>query len=115
MRYKYSYVYILSDDKNEKLYIGVTSNLINRVQQHKQGMIDGYSKRHKTHKLVYYQEFGDIYVAISREKQLKGRVRSRKIKLIELYNPKWEDLYHKITDSGYPYSSFREKQDDSSE
>jgi len=97
MAYKYSYVYILTDAKNDKLYIGVTSNLINRVLQHKQDQVEGYSKKYRTHKLVYYQEFQDINSAISREKQLKGRTRVRKIKLIELYNPTWEDLFEKIT------------------
>lgn len=89
MDYKYSYVYILSDQNNEKLYIGVTSNLINRVLQHKQKLVDGYSKRNEISKLVYYEEFLDINAAIQREKQLKGRLRVRKIKLIESKNPDW--------------------------
>ena len=97
MAYKYSYVYILTDAKNNKLYIGVTSDLLNRIFQHKQDLVDGYSKKYQTHKLVYYQEFLDIESAIQREKQLKGRTRIRKVKLIELYNPKWEDLFEKIT------------------
>ncbi len=95
---KYSYVYILSDNNNDKLYVGVTSNLIKRVFEHKNKHVTGYTKRHKIHKLVYYEEFGDIYLAISREKQLKGRLRSRKIKLIEINNPNGNDLYEKITD-----------------
>ena len=98
MSNKYSYVYILSDDNNNKLYIGVTSNLIKRINEHKNQQVQGYTKKHKIHKLVYYQEFGDIYLAISREKQLKSRLRSRKIKLIEINNPNWNDLYEKITD-----------------
>ena len=98
MSYKYSYVYILTDDKNDKLYIGVTSNLIKRVYEHKKKLLPGYTKRNNIHKLVYYQEFGDIYLAISREKQLKGRLRNRKIKLIEINNPNWNDLYDEITE-----------------
>jgi len=97
MAYKYSYVYILTDAKNNKLYIGVTSDLLNRIFQHKQDLVDGYSKKYRTHKLVYYQEFLDINSAIQREKQLKGRTRVRKVKLIELYNPNWDDLFDKIT------------------
>ena len=98
MSYKYSYVYILTDDNNDKLYIGVTSNLIRRIYEHKNQQVSGYTKRYNIHKLVYYQEFGDIYLAISREKQLKGRLRSRKIKLIEINNPNWNDLYDEITE-----------------
>ena len=98
MNNKYSYVYILTDDNNDKLYIGVTSNLIKRIYEHKNQQVAGYTKRNNIHKLVYYQEFGDIYLAISREKQLKGRVRSRKIKLIEINNPNWNDLYDEITE-----------------
>ena len=99
MSYKYSYVYILSDNENNKLYIGVTSNLINRVLQHKQKLVDGYTKRYGLNKLVYFEEFLDINTAIKREKQLKGRLRIRKIKLIESKNPGWQDLFHTISDS----------------
>ena len=98
MSNKYSYVYILSDENNDKLYIGVTSDLIKRVNEHKNQHVQGHTKKHKIQKLVYYQEFGDIYLAISREKQLKGRLRSRKNKLIEVNNPNWNDLYQEITD-----------------
>jgi putative endonuclease len=99
MSYKYSYVYILSDNENNKLYIGVTSNLINRVLQHKQKLVDGYTKRYGLNKLVYFEEFLDINTAIKREKQLKGRLRIRKIKLIESKNPGWQDLFYTISDS----------------
>ena len=98
MQNKYSYVYILSDENNDKLYIGVTSNLIKRIFEHKNQLVKGYSQRHNIHKLVYYEQFAEIYAAITREKQLKGRLRSRKIKLIEINNPNWNDLYEKITD-----------------
>ncbi len=98
MSNKCSYVYILSDDRNDKLYVGITSNLIKRINEHREQHVSGYTKKHKIHKLVYYQEFGDIYIAISREKQIKGRLRKRKIKLIELNNPNWDDLYKEITE-----------------
>ena len=78
MKDKYSYVYILTDDNNDKLYIGVTSDLIKRIYEHKNQQVSGYAKRNNIHKLVYYQEFGDIYLAISREKQLKGWKRDKK-------------------------------------
>ena len=93
MNNKYSYVYILSDDNNDKLYIGVTSNLINRIREHKEQHVKGYTQRHNIHKLVYYEEFDDIYTAISREKNLKGKLREKKNKLIEAMNPDRYDLY----------------------
>lgn len=94
--YKYSYVYILSDDKNEKIYIGITSNLLKRVWEHKNQVVEGYTKRMNIHKLVFYEEFLDINAAINREKQLKGKLRRKKILLIEQRNPEWIDLYYKI-------------------
>jgi putative endonuclease len=90
---------MLTDKNNEKIYIGVTSNLLNRVLQHKQKLVDGYTKKYELNKLVYYEEFLDMYAAIKREKQLKGRLRIRKIKLIESKNPGWIDLYDTILNS----------------
>jgi len=94
--YKYSYVYIMSDDRNERIYIGVTSNLLKRVWEHKNNIVDGYTRKYATHKLVYYEEFLDINAAITREKQLKGKLRRKKILLIDENNPEWIDLYYKI-------------------
>jgi putative endonuclease len=75
-----------------KLYVGVTSNIDKRVWQHKQLEIPGYTKQNKLTQLVYIEEFGDIRVAIAREKQLKGWLRAKKIKLIRDTNPTWADL-----------------------
>ena len=68
---KPAYVYILASKKNGTLYIGVTSDLIKRIYEHKNGLVDGFTKKYKVHLLVYYEQFLDIYSAISREKQLK--------------------------------------------
>ena len=96
MTEKKGYVYILTNAKNKVLYTGVTSNLIKRVYEHKNKMVEGFSKKYNLHKLIYYEVFEDIMNAIIREKQIKGRLRSKKIALIEQMNPKWEDLYWKL-------------------
>lgn len=86
-------VYILSNQTRGTLYIGVTSNLIQRVWQHKQNLVDGFSKQHQLHLLVYYEQFDDMLNAITREKQLKKWNRAWKIELIESNNDTWRDLY----------------------
>ena len=90
------YLYILASDKNGTLYIGVTSDLIRRIQQHKSGIIDGFTQKYDIKKLVYYEQTARIQSAIDREKALKKWNRSWKINLIEKDNPNWEDLYFKI-------------------
>ena len=86
------YVYILASKKNGVLYIGVTSDLQNRMNQHKNEMIPGFTSKYFVHKLVYYEQTEDVNSAISREKVLKKWKRSWKIKLIETNNPTWKDL-----------------------
>ncbi|MBO5050611.1 MAG: GIY-YIG nuclease family protein [Clostridia bacterium] len=86
------YVYILSNWNHRVLYIGVTNDLKRRLYEHKNGLVDGFTKRYNVHKLVYFDATSDVYAAITREKQLKGWKRERKIKLIEEKNPKWDDL-----------------------
>ena len=93
---KLSYIYIMASCKNGTLYIGVTSNLQERVHQHKQGLLDGFTKKYNVKNLVYYEIFGDIGEAITREKQLKKWKREWKIKLIEKDNPGWNDLYNNL-------------------
>ena len=90
---KYSYVYILSDANNKILYTGVTSDLLKRVWEHKNHVVEGFTLKYNVTKLVYYEEGEDIYSAISREKQIKGKLRKKKIALIEKVNPEWRDLY----------------------
>ena len=86
------YVYIMTNKIRGTLYTGVTSNLINRVLQHKLKLIEGFTKKYNLTKLVYYEDTNDVYSAISREKQINGMLRSKKIKLIESVNPNWEDF-----------------------
>jgi putative endonuclease len=88
---KTGYVYILSSH-SRRLYIGVTSNLESRLWDHKQGVIEGFTKTYKINQLVYYEVYPDMLSAIAREKQLKGWTRAKKIGLILKMNPGWEDL-----------------------
>ncbi len=87
------YVYILASKRNGTLYTGITNNLIRRVYEHKNDMIDSFTKKYHVHKLVYYEQTDDINSAIQREKQLKKWRRQWKIDLIEKNNPNWDDLY----------------------
>ena len=87
------YVYILVSKRNGTLYIGVTSNLVKRVYEHKNNIIEGFTKKYNIQKLVYYEITNDIESAIRREKQLKKWNRKWKINLIENSNPEWRDLY----------------------
>ncbi len=75
------------------LYIGVTNNLIRRVEEHKDEVVEGFTKKYQCKKLVYHEYFTDINYAISREKTLKGWVRGKKVALIRSVNPRWDDLY----------------------
>ena len=86
------YVYITTNKKNGTLYIGVTSNLIKRVQQHREGKVSSFTKKYNLNKLVYYKQTSDIRSAIRREKELKNWERKWKIELIERDNPNWKDL-----------------------
>jgi putative endonuclease len=90
------YVYILASKRNGTLYIGVTSDLAKRCYEHKQDMVEGFTKRYQVHNLVYYEKHDDIEEAITKEKQIKKWNRSWKIRLIEEKNPEWRDLYDEI-------------------
>lgn len=87
----------MSNHKNGTLYIGVTSNLPARVFEHKNELVEGFTKTYHLHNLVYYEVYEDAYSAITREKQLKKWKRDWKINLIEKMNPQWRDLYPDIT------------------
>ena len=93
---KRMYVYILTNEKNGTLYIGVTSNLIQRIYQHRNKLVKGFSSKYGLGKLVYYEIFEDEINAISREKSLKKYNRNWKKDLIEAFNPEWKDLYDEI-------------------
>lgn len=81
---------------NTVLYVGVTDNLVKRIYQHKNKLADGFTSKYNIVKLVYYEIFEDINEAINREKQIKGGSREKKLKLIQVLNPEFNDLYKKI-------------------
>jgi putative endonuclease len=89
-------IYILASKRNGALYIGVTSDLIRRVWEHKNNIIKGFTEKYQVHTLVHYEFFADMPTAIAREKQLKEWKRYWKIKLIEENNPDWRDLWEDI-------------------
>ena len=90
------YVYILCSKRNGTLYTDVTSNLIKRVYEHKNDLVDGFTKRYKVHRLVWYEAHESWKSAIKREKQIKRWKRAWKLILIEKSNPFWDDLYEAI-------------------
>jgi putative endonuclease len=86
-------VYILTSKRNGTLYIGVTSYLVKRVWEHKNDVVEGFTKKYQVHTLVYYELHEDMLAAITREKQLKKWNRAWKLALIEKANPQWRDLW----------------------
>lgn len=93
---KDSYVYILASQKNGTLYIGLTSDLIKRIWEHKNKFVPGFTNKYNVTILVHYEIFNDITLAAAREKRLKEWKRQWKIDLIQKNNPDWKDLYHDI-------------------
>lgn len=89
-------VYILASRRKGTLYVGVTSSLTRRTWLHREGLTEGFTYRYQVKRLVYYERYGDMYQAISREKQLKNWKRAWKIRLIESVNPDWRDLWPTI-------------------
>lgn len=96
MRERQPCVYILASKRNGTLYIGVTSDLIKRAWEHKNDLVDGFTKEYGVHQLVYFEMLDDMESAIQREKQLKKWNRDWKIDLIEKDNPEWADLYESL-------------------
>ncbi len=94
---KQFYVYILASKRNGTLYIGVTSNIVQRVWQHKNNMVKGFTKKYSVKALVYYEVHANADSAIAKEKQLKKWRREWKLRLIEEKNPNWNDLYNEIS------------------
>ncbi|MFC1569188.1 GIY-YIG nuclease family protein [bacterium] len=86
------YVYILTNWNNTVMYVGMTSSLEHRLHQHKQKMVDGFTKKYNVNKLVYYEHTNDVMAAIEREKEIKRWRRKKKNKLVESMNPEWRDL-----------------------
>lgn len=89
-------VYILASKRNGTLYVGVTSNLVQRIWQHRNNFVDGFSQRYKVHRLVYFEFHTLMDEAICREKQIKKWRRAWKIRLLEKNNPEWLDLWDQI-------------------
>ena len=91
------YVYILTNRPNGILYVGVTSDLVRRIFEHRSGFVDGFTKRYGLKRLVYFEQFDDIRDAIQREHNIKHWSRAWKIRTIAAGNPDWGDLYDEIT------------------
>ncbi|MDO8429608.1 MAG: GIY-YIG nuclease family protein [Candidatus Daviesbacteria bacterium] len=90
------YVYILASKRNGTLYIGVTNDLVRRVFEHKNDLIEGFTQKYNVHQLVYFEQHEEIEQAILKEKQIKKWKRKWKLELIEKSNPDWDDLYKSI-------------------
>lgn len=90
------YVYLLTNQTHRVLYVGITNNLQRRLFEHRQGLIDGFTKKYKVYKLIYFETTTDVRVAIAREKQIKGWVRAKKNTLIATLNAEWKDLGEEI-------------------
>ena len=93
---KQYYVYIMTNKINSTLYTGVTNDLKRRVFEHKNKLLEGFTKKYNIDKLLFYEAYDDINNAIAREKQIKGGSRAKKIQLIEEMNSKWDDLCDEI-------------------
>ena len=93
-------VYMLASRRNGTLYTGVTSDLVRRVWEHRNNLVEGFTKRYGVHSLVYFELHGDMYQAIQREKQIKKWNRAWKIELIEKTNPQWRDLWPSLIGGG---------------
>jgi len=96
MNDKQYFVYILTNKYNSILYVGVTNNLLKRVYEHKNKLVEGFTNKYNINKLVYYEILEDPYNAITREKQLKSLTREKKINLINSINKEWKDLYDEL-------------------
>jgi putative endonuclease len=90
------HVYILASGRNGTLYIGVTSSLVQRIWQHRNGVVEGFTQRYRVHRLVWFEPQPDARAAVTRERRLKEWKRAWKIQLIEATNPAWRDLYDDI-------------------
>lgn len=95
---KRGYVYLLASGRNGTLYVGVTSDLVRRIWEHRQHLVEGFTKCYDVDRLVYYEVHGSMEEALHREKRLKRWCRRWKLELIEGVNPSWRDLYEELED-----------------
>ncbi len=91
------YVYIMASKRNGTLYTGMTNDLIRRVYEHKEGVVEGFTKKYGVKLLVWYEQTNEVEAAIKREKNIQAWKRDWKLRLIEEFNPDWNDLYFEIT------------------
>ena len=91
------YVYLLASKKHGTLYLGVTNDIVRRVYEHRRKVVKGFTSRYGVDKLVWFEIYDDVEMAIAREKELKKWRRDWKIRLIEEQNPEWDDLYDRIS------------------
>jgi putative endonuclease len=96
MNNKQFYVYIMTNKYNNVFYTGITNDLKRRIYEHKNKIVEGFTKKYNINKLVYYEVFDDAYNAITREKQIKGLSRAKKLNLINNANKEWKDLYGEL-------------------
>jgi putative endonuclease len=92
------HVYILTNAHHTVLYTGVTSDLVVRVSQHREKLVPGFTQQYNVSKLVWCEEWGDIWEAIAREKQIKSGSRKKKVALIDAQNPEWADLFPRLVE-----------------
>lgn len=90
------WIYIMTNRRDGVLYVGVTSDLASRIWQHRTGAVDGFTRRYGLKRLIYAEPHESIVLAIAREKVIKKWTRARKVRLIEMANPKWDDLYDQL-------------------
>jgi putative endonuclease len=105
------FAYIVAS-RSRTLYVGMTNNLTRRITEHREGTIDGFTKKYRIHRLVYFERFKYVVNAIAREKELKGWLRNKKVALITASNPTWDDLYPKLVDAAKEKQVLRFAQDD---
>ncbi|HLL27060.1 MAG TPA: GIY-YIG nuclease family protein [Xanthobacteraceae bacterium] len=91
------FVYIMTNKRNGVLYVGVTSDLVRRVHEHREGLVDGFTKRYGLKRLVYYERHDEMRSAIQREKVIKHWSRAWKVRMIHGFNPDWDDLFDAVT------------------
>ncbi len=94
---RFSFVYLMTNQPNGVLYVGVTSDLVRRVAEHRAGVIEGFTKRYGLKTLVWFETHQDIVAAIAREKEIKHWTRARKVRLIHETNPEWCDLWPDVS------------------